>query len=90
MQLTRRGMLFGMFLCWLGTALAVEFTPARTSDDLVNPHKGWMLWGTTFALDGGADNFHNARIFHVYAPWREIESSEQLRNDEDEHPVVQR
>lgn len=57
---------------------AVTFMPARSSDDLANPHKGWMLWGTTFALDGGVDNFHGARIFHVYAPWREIETSDQV------------
>ncbi len=54
-----------------------EFTPARSSDDLVNPHKGWMLWGTTYDQDGGVDNFHGARIFHIYAPWRELETSDQ-------------
>lgn len=67
-----------LLLCPVNDGLARDFTPARSSDDLVNPHKGWMLWGTTFSQDGGVDNFHDARIFHVYAPWRELESSDQV------------
>lgn len=78
MKLKLRLALCGLALLWAGSAFAVEFTPARSSDDLVNPHKGWMLWGTTFGIDGGVDNFHGARIFHVYAPWREIETSDQV------------
>lgn len=35
--------LCGLALLGAGSAFAVEFTPARSSDDLVNPHKGWML-----------------------------------------------
>ncbi|HWS28444.1 MAG TPA: DUF4832 domain-containing protein [Xanthomonadales bacterium] len=78
MRLKYQAALCGLALAWAATACAIEFTPARSSDDLGNPHKGWMLWGTTFALDGGVDNFHQARIFHVYAPWREIETSDQV------------
>jgi hypothetical protein len=59
-------------------ATAVEFLPARTADNLVNPHKGYMLWGTTFAADGGLDNFYGSRIFHIYVPWREVETSDQI------------
>ncbi len=78
MQLARRTTLFGICLLSSLAAMALDFTPARTGDDLVNPHKGWMLWGTTFVLDGGVDNFHGVRIFHVYAPWRELETSDQV------------
>lgn len=60
----------------MGTA--AEFLPPRTADDLVNPHKGYMLWGTTFAADGGVDNFYAARVFHVYVPWREVETADQV------------
>lgn len=73
-----RGLLCGIGAACASAAPAIEYTPARTVDDLANPHKGWMLWGTTFALDGGVDNFHAARIFHVYLPWREIETSDQV------------
>lgn len=65
-------------LAWTGALCAAVYAPPRSTDDLVNPHKGWMLWGTTFAIDGGVDNFHGARIFHVYAPWRELEISDQV------------
>ena len=60
MQQSLRAALFRLAL--MGTALALEFTPARSSGDLVNPHKGWMLWGTTFGIDGGVDNFRGARM----------------------------
>jgi hypothetical protein len=64
-------------LCAHGIA-AAEYFPARTSDDLGNPHKGYMLWGTTFAADGGVDDFYATRIFHIYVPWREVETSDQV------------
>jgi hypothetical protein len=59
-------------------AQAAEFLPPRSSDDLGNPHKGYMLWGTTFAVDGGVDDFYATRIFHVYVPWREVETADQV------------
>jgi len=68
-----------LFLLLLSSSSeARDYLAARSSDDLVNPHKGWMLWGTTFGQDGGVDNFHGARIFHIYAPWRELESTDQV------------
>lgn len=58
-------------------ATAVEFTPAASSDDIDNPHKGYMLWGTTWS-QGGADNYYGASIYHVYVPWRELETADQV------------
>lgn len=70
---------FALLLCALApVAWATSFTPARSSDDLRNPHKGYMHWGTTFAADGGVDDHYGSRIFHVYAPWREIETADQV------------
>lgn len=68
--------LLALSLSW--NLAAAEFLPARTADDLGNPHKGYMLWGTTFAADGGVDDFYTTRIFHVYVPWREIETADQV------------
>jgi hypothetical protein len=67
-----------LYLACLGSAIAAEHLPPRTADDLANPHKGYMLWGTTFAADGGVDDFYTTRIFHVYVPWREIETADQV------------
>lgn len=47
------------------------------TNDLNNPHKGFMLWGTDFAA-GAPANHYGATIFHVYAPWREIETADQV------------
>lgn len=71
---------FAALLCLTGafSAAATDFFPVRTTDDLSNPHKGYMLWGTTFAADGGVDDFYATRIFHVYVPWREIETADQV------------
>ena len=65
-----------LLLC-SAAAAALEFTPASTSDDIDNPHKGYMLWGTTWA-QGGADNHYGASIYHVYVPWRELETADQV------------
>lgn len=56
---------------------AATFSPAITTNDLNNPHKGFMLWGTDYA-DGAPNNFYGATIYHVYAPWREIETADQV------------
>ena len=72
-----KSLILALLLC-TGPLAARDYLPARSSDDLINPHKGWMLWGTTFAQDGGVDNFHGARIFHIYVPWRELETADQV------------
>lgn len=69
-------------LCLLASLLAsgasaIDFTPTATSDDIDNPHKGYMLWGTTWA-QGGAENYYGASIYHVYVPWREVETADQV------------
>lgn len=58
------------------SARAAEVFPAGTTNDLNNPHKGFMLWGTDYAA-GAPNNFHGASIFHVYVPWREVETADQ-------------
>jgi len=55
-------------------ATAAEFTPSRSDELHPNPHIGFMLWGTTT----GSSNHYGARIYHVYVPWREIETSDQV------------
>lgn len=58
---------------------SATFSPPPTSDVLDNPHRGFMLWGSNVLADGGLpDNFHGANIYHVYVPWRVIESSDQV------------
>ncbi|MDZ4813043.1 MAG: DUF4832 domain-containing protein [Pseudomonadota bacterium] len=77
--MTRRVLAIALFSgIFLVPLRAAEFLPARSSDDLSNPHKGYMLWGTTFAADGGVDDFYTTRIFHVYVPWREVETADQV------------
>jgi hypothetical protein len=61
-------------LSWPAASRAAEFTPARSQEALPNPHIGFMLWGTTT----GTPNHYGARIYHVYVPWREIETSDQV------------
>jgi hypothetical protein len=51
--------------------------PAQTTNNINNPHKGFMLWGTDYA-DGAPDNFYGSTIFHIYIPWREVETSDQV------------
>jgi hypothetical protein len=58
-------------------ATAGSFSPAKTANDINNPHKGFMLWGTDYS-DGPADNYYGATIYHIYMPWREIETSDQV------------
>jgi hypothetical protein len=69
--------LLACFLLLTLDAAAVEFTPTASTDDIDNPHKGYMLWGTTWA-QGGAENFYGASIYHVYVPWREVETADQV------------
>ncbi len=58
-------------------ARAATFSPAPTTNDLNNPHKGFMLWGTDYA-GGAPNNFYGATIYHIYVPWREVETSDQV------------
>ena len=60
----------------LSVARAADVYPAATTNDLNNPHKGFMLWGTDYAA-GAPNNYHGASIFHVYVPWREVETADQ-------------
>lgn len=64
----------------LSTACAHAGTlnPAVSTQEFDNPHRGFMLWGSSYAVDGGVDNFHGAHIYHVYLPWRIIETADQV------------
>ncbi|WP_369935323.1 DUF4832 domain-containing protein [Xanthomonas tesorieronis] len=59
-------------------AQAGSLTPAVSTQEFDNPHRGFMLWGSSYAADGGVDNFHGAHIYHVYLPWRMIETADQV------------
>ncbi|MCC6972105.1 MAG: DUF4832 domain-containing protein, partial [Phycisphaerales bacterium] len=71
-----RLIMLAAFLLAALPAPAAEVFPAATTNDLNNPHKGFMLWGTDYA-DGAPNNFHGASVFHVYVPWREVETADQ-------------
>lgn len=66
-----------MMLAVAWTASAATYSPAPTTNDLNNPHKGFMLWGTDYAA-GAPANYYGATIYHIYAPWREIETADQV------------
>lgn len=55
-----------------------DYRPSRTQDELANPHKGFMLWGSTYLSQGAPDDFHGASLYHVYVPWRELETVDQV------------
>lgn len=59
-------------------ANAATFMPAATTDDLNNPHKGFMMWGTSFAAGDEGSNYHGASLYHIYVPWREVETADQV------------
>ncbi len=56
---------------------AASVQPPRTEDALHNPHKGFMLWGTSAGSDGLPANHYGSSIFHLYVPWREVEPIDQ-------------
>jgi len=58
-------------------SMSATVSPSFTADDLNNPHKGFMLWGTDYA-DGAPGNYYGSTLFHVYIPWREVETSDQV------------
>ncbi|WMJ70825.1 DUF4832 domain-containing protein [Stenotrophomonas sp. 24(2023)] len=60
------------------TAHAGSISPAVSNQQFDNPHRGFMLWGSSYAANGGVDNFHGAHIYHVYLPWRVIETADQV------------
>ncbi len=58
---------------------AEVFNPTPSNDVLDNPHRGYMLWGSNVLSDEGLpDNFHGANIYHVYVPWRMVETADQV------------
>ncbi|MBU1693669.1 MAG: DUF4832 domain-containing protein [Verrucomicrobia bacterium] len=57
-------------------ASAGEVWPVKTALDLNNPHKGFILWATDYA-EGAPDNFYSSTVYHVYMPWREVETADQ-------------
>jgi len=58
---------------------SATFTPGSTGDVLDNPHRGYMLWGSSVLADGGLpDNHHQANMYHVYLPWRMVETTDQI------------
>lgn len=67
------------WLIWAmaGGAFAATYSPPATTNDLNNPHKGFILWGTDFAA-GAPANYYGATIFHIYMPWREIEVADEV------------
>jgi len=68
--------LVGMSLCAV-PLWAASFSPAIVTNDLNNPHKGFMLWGTDYQ-DGASPNYYGSTIYHIYMPWREIETADQV------------
>ena len=65
-------------LLWVcRSASAAEIHPAHSELDLNNPHKGFILWGTDYAF-GEPDNHYGATIYHIYMPWREVETADQV------------
>ncbi|GAB4200804.1 MAG: hypothetical protein Tsb002_37110 [Wenzhouxiangellaceae bacterium] len=67
-----------MLLAAAATVQALTIEPAVSDEILPNPHRGLMLWGTTYGPFGPPDNFYNANVYHVYLPWREIETADQV------------
>lgn len=60
------------------SAMAGDLRPAQSNDDLPNPHRGFLLWGTTVTADGGLpENHYGASIYQIYMPWREIETADE-------------
>ncbi len=73
----KRGFAWAFLLTCACGVEAATFSPAPTTNDLNNPHKGFMLWGTDYAA-GAPNNHYGSTIYHVYAPWREIETADQV------------
>jgi len=63
----------------MSSSYAEIFNPTPSNDVLNNPHRGYMLWGSNVLSDEGLpDNFNGANIYHVYVPWRMIETADQV------------
>src|SRR5688572_25855677 len=59
-------------------ACSGELRPSQSNNDLSNPHRGFLLWGSTVVADGGLpDNHYGASIYQIYVPWREIETADE-------------
>ncbi len=65
------------FMLVTSASFAGNIHPAQTTNDLNNPHKGFMLWGTDYQ-DGAPNNYYGSTLFHIYVPWREIETADQV------------
>ncbi len=71
--------LFALFCLLTNITSAAVYNPTPSDDVLDNPHRGYMLWGSNVLADGGLpDNFHGANIYHVYVPWRMVETADQV------------
>lgn len=66
-----------LLAAFVHASFAASYSPPRTTNDLNNPHKGFMLWGTSFAADAPS-NYYGATIYHIYVPWREVEIADQV------------
>lgn len=73
-----RRMLAAAALTLSFAAHAATYTPAPTQDDLNNPHKGFMLWGTTWGPGDEGGNYYGSSVYHIYVPWREVETADQV------------
>ena len=73
-RLPRFGLILLLFCV---RAYPADIRPARAELDLDNPHKGFILWGTDYAF-GEPDNYYGATVYHVYMPWREVETADQV------------
>ena len=61
------------------TAFATVFTPDSTDQRLDTPHRGFAMWGSHVAIDNGLQtNHYDSSVYHVYLPWRMIETSDQV------------
>ena len=65
------------FTTIISTTLAGNIYLSQTTNNLNNPHKGFMLWGTDYQ-DGAPNNYYGSTVFHIYVPWREIETADQV------------
>lgn len=78
-----RWMRWGACFCAFGllfnVAQATTFSPPPSNDVLPNPHRGYMLWGSNAKQDQALPaNHHGASIYHVYIPWRMVETADQV------------
>lgn len=65
-----------------------ETSPPRSNDNVANPHRGFMFWGSssyqtdpdnpdTFTYVSDDPFSTGASVYHVYVSWRDVEPSDQ-------------